>query len=435
MCEFAQCHNGPVTLPAMAPSDPEPVTDARPSGRVPVEFIVGLAACCLVALIALVIAVHGGPAPTIEGVALAVLPVLVVMAGVLYLDRLEPEPPTLLAMTFSAGAVAAGLIGLVGHGLGSALLTTPELGPKAGQLAATTLGAAFIGALVAETLKGLVLLGLLRYRRAELDGISDGIVYGAMTGLGFALVSNLFAYAQAERSGLSALVSAFFQRGLLTPLWDPLFSSMIGIGIAYAAMRPARQGRWAIAAGWAAAVVLHTVWDDSLRAGAARATIAYVILLGVLAMLLGAVVADRRRIVALIARSLPPYQASTTMTAEDLEMLASLRWRRIARQWARLHCGLGAARRMAEYQLAATELALACHRVEHGQMEQAAFNVSRDTALAIMSASATALRDRRPLLPVPSWAALGESAFAPPASERPKRVDRPLKRDPEDLDL
>jgi hypothetical protein len=37
--------------------------------------------------------------------------------------------------------------------------------------------------------------------------------------------------------------------------------------------------------------------------------------------------------------------------------------------------------------------------------------------------------------PVPSWAALGESAFAPPASERPKYVDRPLKRDPEDLDL
>lgn len=419
----------------MPPSDTGPVTDARPPGRVPVGLLAGLAACCLLALIILAITIHGGRAPTVEGVALAVLPVPIVMAGVLYLDRLEPEPPMLLAMTFAGGAVAAALIGLLGHALGSALLTTPELGPRAGQLAATSLGAAFVGALVAETLKGLVLVGLLRYRRAEIDGTSDGVVYGAMTGLGFALVANLFAYVQAERSGLSALVSAFFQRGLLTPLWDPLFTSMIGLGIAYAAMRPARQGRWAIAAGWAAAVVLHTVWDDSLRAGAARATVAYVLLLAVLAALLAAMVADRRRIVALITRSLPPYQAPGMMTDLDLEMLASLHWRRVARQWARLHCGLGASRRMAEYQLAATELALACHRAEHGQLEPAAFGASRDASLAIMAAAATALRDRRPLPPVPSWAALGESAFSVPASERPRRVDRPLKRDPEDLDL
>jgi protease PrsW len=414
---------------------PPSVPGARPSGRVPVGFLAGLAACCLLALIVLAIAVHGGPAPTVEGVALAVLPVPVVMAGVLYLDRLEPEPPMLLAMTFGAGAIAAALIGLVGHAASSALLTTPELGPKAGQLAATSLGAAFVGALVAETLKGLVLVGLLRYRRAELDGTTDGVVYGAMTGLGFALVANLFAYVQAERSGLSALVSAFFQRGLLTPLWDPVFTSMIGLGIAYAAVRPARPGRWAIAAGWAAAVVLHTVWDDSLRAGAARATVAYVILLGVLAALLAAVVADRRRIVALITRSLPPYQASGVLSAQDLEMLASLRWRRIARQWARLHCGLGAVRAMADYQLAATELALACHRAEQGQLEPAAFSASRDASLAVMTASAAVLRDRRPLPPVPVWAALGTSAFSVPASERPTRVDRPLKRDPEDLDL
>jgi RsiW-degrading membrane proteinase PrsW (M82 family) len=419
----------------MPPSDPGPVTDARPTGRVPVGLLAGLAACSLLALIVLAIAIHGGQAPTVEGVALAVLPVPVVMAGVLYLDRLEPEPPMLLAMTFAGGAVAAALIGLIGHAASNALVTTPELGPKAGQLAATSLGAAFVGAVVAETLKGLVLVGLLRYRRAEIDGTSDGVVYGAMTGLGFALVSNLFAYVQAERSGLSALVSAFFQRGLLTPLWDPLFTSMIGIGIAYAAMWPARQGRWAIAAGWAAAVVLHTVWDDSLRAGAGRATVAYVLLLAVLAALLIAMVADRRRIVALITRSLPPYQAPAMMTDLDVEMLASLRWRRIARQWARLHCGLGASRRMAEYQLAATELALACHRAEHGQMEPAAFNASRDASLAIMGAVASALRGRRPVPPVPSWAALGESAFSVPASARPRRVDRPLKRDPEDLDL
>ena len=209
-----------------------------------------MAICCLLAVIALAIAIHGGPAPTAAGLALAILPVPLVLAGVLYLDRLEPEPPMLLAATFGAGAAVAALIGFIGHAFGNQLLTTPELGPGAGQLAAASLGSAFVGALIAETLKGGILVGLLWYQRSELDGVSDGVVYAAMVGLGFALVSNLFAYVQAERSGLDALMSAFFQRGLLTPLWDPLFSAMIGLGVAYAAMQPWRRGRWAILAGW-----------------------------------------------------------------------------------------------------------------------------------------------------------------------------------------
>lgn len=432
----------------MAPPEPEPHASAEPGvaapgpafdaarlGRTPVPFIAGVAACCVLALVVLVVANHGGTAPTLAGLALAVLPIPLVMTGVLYLDRLEPEPRSLLAITFGAGAAAALLIGLIGHGLGNTLITTPDLGPEAGRLAATTLGAAFIGALIAESLKGLILLGLLRYRRAELDGTSDGVVYGSMVGLGFALVSNVFAYVAAERSGLTALVSAFWQRGLLGPLWDPLFTSMTGIGVAYAAAHAGRRGRWAIAGGWAAAVVLNTAWDDSVRAGAGRTVVVYVVLLCVLAGLLAAMVADRRRIVALINGSLPPFQHATVMTRQDLEMLASLRWRRIARQWARLHCGLRGARVMADYQLAATELALACHRRDHEQMEPESFGASRDASLTLMSAAATALRDHRPLPPAPSWAVLGESAFAIPSAERPKGRDRPLKRDPEDLDL
>ena len=298
----------------MVSSDPGPAIDARPPPRVPVGFLAGLAACCLLAVIALAVAIHGGPAPTAAGLALAILPVPLVMAGVLYLDRLEPEPPMLLAITFGAGAAMAALIGFVGHALGSTLITTPELGPKAGQVATTTLGAAFVGALIAETLKGAVLVGLLRYQRAEINGVSDGVVYGATTGLGWALVANLFAYVQAERSGLAALVSAFFQRALLTPLWDPLFTSMIGIGVAYAAMQPWRRGRWAVLGGWVAAVALHTLWDDSLHAGAGRTAVVYVILLLAFGGLLAAMVRDRSRMVGLIRELLAPFKDPVVMT-------------------------------------------------------------------------------------------------------------------------
>jgi protease PrsW len=408
----------------MVSSDPGPAIDARPPPRVPVGFLAGLAACCLLALIALAVAIHGGPAPTAAGLALAILPVPLVMAAVLYLDRLEPEPPMLLAITFGAGAAMAALIGFVGHALGSTLITTPELGPKTGQVATTTLGAAFVGALIAESLKGAVLVGLLRYQRAEIDGVSDGVVYGATTGLGWALVANLFAYVQAERSGLAALMSAFFQRALLTPLWDPLFTSMIGIGVAYAAMQPWRRGRWAVLGGWVAAVLLHTLWDDSLHAGAGRTAVVYVILLLAFGGLLVAMVRDRGRIVGLIRELLAPFKDPVVMTTEDLQMLTDLRMRRLARQWARLHCGLRGADTMAGYQLTATELALACDRARRGQMDPDAFTERHASSIEAMSRAAAALRGRQP--PYPSWAPDGTSAMASPRRTRPG--GRPVPR-------
>jgi len=413
----------------MVSSEPRPAFDARPPARVPAALLAGLAAGCLLALIALAIAVHGGSAPTAAGLALAILPVPLVMAGVLYLDRLEPEPPVLLVVTFAAGAAGAALLGFLGHAFGNSLITTPELGPKAGQVATSSLGAAFVGALIAETLKGVILVALLRYQRAELDGTSDGVVYAATTGLGFALVSNLFAYVQAERSGLAALVAAFFQRALLTPLWDPLFTSMIGLGVAYAAMHPWRRGRWAVLAGWVAAVMLHTLWDASVHAGGGQIAVVYVIMLCFLGALLAAMVRDRRRIVGLIRDCLVPFLSPQVVTADDVTMLADLRMRRLARQWARLHCGLRGAQTMSGYQLTATELALACDRNQRGEMDPAAFGARRDSSLAAMGQAAAALRGRHPRPPQPSWAPDGTSAMAAPRPPRvPGQAGRPVSR-------
>ncbi|HYA53558.1 MAG TPA: hypothetical protein VEG33_20620, partial [Streptosporangiaceae bacterium] len=89
---------------------------------------------------------------------------------VLLLDRLEPEPRALLAAMFGAGAGVAGLIALAGCELRSGALTTPELGPHAGQVAGVMLAAAIGGALVAESATGAVLLALFWSRRAATGG-------------------------------------------------------------------------------------------------------------------------------------------------------------------------------------------------------------------------------------------------------------------------
>src|SRR5215472_6986788 len=415
---------------AMTPGGSKTIPYARRFGRVPVGFIAILAALSLVVLVALAIVVRGGPEPTLVGLALAVAPVPLVMAAVLYLDRLEPEPVSLLVLVFGAGAALAALQGLVGRLLGTRALTTPELGPHSGRLVATTLAAAIGGALVAESLKGGVLVALLRFRRGELDGTHDGVVYACMTALGFALVANLFAYVHAERTGLGALASAFVQRGLLAPLWGPLFTSMIGLGVCYAAMRRGWQGVWAIGVGWVAAVALHAMWDDSVDAGARRVAVVYLILLLVLAGLLIAMVADRRRIVRLITDNSDTYEGAGVATRLDIQMLESLRWRRQARQWARLHRGRPGARAMAEYQLAATELALAATRFDRGVMQPVAFSASRDGSLREMDKAIHIFREGRPRLQLPPWAPFGPSAFvlgrAPgdPQAEQ----DRPIER-------
>ena len=419
----------------MAPTEPPGPAGTRAPGRIPVGFLAGLAGVCLLAVIALAIVVHGGPAPTALGLALAILPVPLVMAGVLYLDRLEPEPSWLLAVTFAGGAAVAALIGLLGHATGSTLITTPELGPEAGALAAGSFGSVLVGALIAETVKGVILVGVLRYQRSELDGVGDGVVYAAMIGLGFALVSNLFAYVVAENSGLSALISAFFQRGLLTPLWDPVFTAMIGIGVGYAAMQKGRRGLWAVAVGWVVAVALHTAWDDSLRRGAGWETVVYLILLAFLGLLLLTMRLDRRRIVGLINRTLPQFQAPDVMTADDLRMLGDMHERRLARQWARLHCGLSGGQTVADYQLAATELALTCFRAQQGFLVAEVFADNQQLRLVAMTEAAAALRNRQPRPPHPSWAPYGKSALSvtqPPRPPVPRVAGHHVDEDPTD---
>jgi RsiW-degrading membrane proteinase PrsW (M82 family) len=382
-----------------------------------VVFLVILGACCLVAIVALVAFVRGGPVPALTGLFLALLPVPVVLAVILYLDRLEPEPRALLAAMFGAGAGVAALTALLGRALDTGVITVPELGPHAGRAVAVTLGAAIGGAIFAQTLQCIVLVALLLSRRDEIDGAHDGVVYASMTGLGFALIANVYAYAQAERGGFGALAATFARRGVLGPLWEPLCTSMIGLGIAYAASRRGSSGYWAIAVGWVAAVVLNVLWNYSVAASTSRLAATDLFLFAALVAVTIVVVADRRRIVGMIRRFLPTFEGPDVVSAADVIMLASLRLRRLGRQWARLNVGIDGRRAMAEYQLAATELAMACNRNSLGRTTPEAFARHRDDSLSLMRAAARTVRIRDPLY-VPPWLGPGErSVFLRPTTE------------------
>jgi protease PrsW len=379
-----------------------PTLDSARFGRTPVQFLLVLAACCLVAIVALVIVVaQRGPAPALVGLGLAVLPIPLLVVLILYLDRLEPEPRALLAGMFGAGAGIAVLTLLLGRAFGTGAITPPELGPHAGQLAGVTVGAAIGGALVAETLSGIVLLALLASRRTEIDGAHDGVVYASMTGLGFALVANLYAYSEAWNAGASALADEFARRGVLGPLFQALFTSMIGLGVAYAASR--RSGGYAaIAVGWVAAVALDALWNHSVAASGAGLLVTYLILVAAVIGVIVVVVIDRQRVVGMIMMFLPDFEHPEVVMVTDVRMLASLRMRRLGRQWARLNLGVDGKRAMARYQLAATELAMACNRNSFGRTTEEAYVRHRDDSLELMRAAAAIVRRHEQLLQ-PPW--------------------------------
>lgn len=408
----------------MFPRAPRPELDSKLFGRTPVPFLLGLAACCLIAIMALAVVVaQHGPAHALVGLILTLLPIPLLVALILFLDRLEPEPRALLMAIFGAGAGTAVLTLLLGLAFHTGVITTPELGPHAGRAVPISAGAAIGGAIVAQSLQGLVLLALLASRRTEIDGAHDGVVYASMTGLGFALIANLYAYSVAWNDGVAALAEQFARRGIFGPVVQALCTSLIGLGIAYVAER--RSGRrWAIVVGWAAAVALDALWNRSVAMSGTSLALTYLVFTIVLVVVVVIVVADRQRLVMMITMFLPEFENPEVVTATDIPMLASLRWRRLGRHWARLNLGIDGKRAMTQYQLAATELAMACNRNSLGRTSDEAFTKHRDDSLILMRAAAAVVRNREMLQPPPWMSHRDRSVFVNPETVWPPAPPR-----------
>jgi RsiW-degrading membrane proteinase PrsW (M82 family) len=405
----------------MARVDPKAILEDRMPGRASVGLILGMIGLSLCALVVLGIDALNG-ASFVVGFALGILPMPLLVALVLALDRLEPEPRRDLVFAFMWGAGVAALGVLLLNAGGYELLVKPVFGTTRGELVTTAVAVP----LVEELLKGAVLFGFLRFRRTELDGLTDGIIYAAMVGLGFAMMENTGDYVRAIHQ--HDLEAVFIVRGLILPFGHPLFTSMIGLGVAYAALRRGAARVVAPVAGVCAAMVLHGAWNFSTAFGLRGLTIAYGIDLCIAAVLLVIVVRERRRIIRLINRYLPIYGGTGLVTPQDVEMLGNPRLRRRARQWARMAGGVGAGRAMADYQLAATELVLLHLRADRGVADPRWFERRRSDLLALMHMARQAFQVGRLRPLVPSWAGSGQSAFLRTDPPSPIRIASPPRR-------
>jgi RsiW-degrading membrane proteinase PrsW (M82 family) len=148
-----------------------------------------------------------------------------------WLDRYEKEPKLLLVATFLWGAIVA-VIGAIIVSLIMDMGFTMVLGDKG---LADLAGGSITAPLVEESWKGLAVLIVFLLFRKEFDSILDGIVYGAIVGLGFAATENvLYFFGQFSEAGWGGFFTNFFLRIGIFAWGHPSYTALTGIGFAVA---------------------------------------------------------------------------------------------------------------------------------------------------------------------------------------------------------
>jgi protease PrsW len=325
-----------------------------------VSVVVALAAVPMLLLVWF----SGAPTTVVVATLLAALPVVPLVACYLWLDRYEPEPRGLLGLGLAWGAFVACFAAVVLEGVGGVV----------GGLTSDA-SAAVVAPVVEEACKGAFLVALLWWRRDELDGVLDGIVYAGMVGIGFAFTENILYLAAAYDGttgigpgGTDALTQTFVIRCLASPFAHPLFTAFTGVGVGIAV--GARTGALRLlapVAGYAGAVLAHSLWNSATVYGLGGFVSVYVVLMvpvfcAVGALALWARSSERR----MLADALGDAAARGLLPATDIGWVVDLDARRRARAHAKQLGGASAERAMRDYQQAAIELGYLHHRFLRG---------------------------------------------------------------------
>lgn len=327
-------------------------------------LVVTLMAFLGAALMLVVIAFSGAPGTLGLAAVLAFLPVGPLVACFLWLDRYEPEPRFLLGSGLAWGAFVATAAAIVLQGVGGIFAGFDDVQ-----------NIAVVAPVVEEATKGAFLVLLLWWRRAELDGMLDGIVYAGMVGVGFAFVENILYLAAAHNGtdglgpgGTEALTATFVVRCLVSPFAHPLFTAFTGIGVGLAVGSRTTGGRWlALATGYSLAVIAHMLWNSAALGLTGNFVLVYVTLMAPLFLaLVGFAVWLRRSEQRMLRAALDDAARRGLLPATDVAWLVDLSARRHARRFAQQQGGDRGEEAMEEYQQAAVELGFLHHRYLRG---------------------------------------------------------------------
>jgi RsiW-degrading membrane proteinase PrsW (M82 family) len=338
---------------------------ARRRESVIFTVVISVVAALAAIPIAIVLALSGGGSVVFLAAVFAFVPVGPVLACYLWLDRYEPEPKSLLLMGLAWGAFVATFLALLVQGIGG--LVVP-LSPK--------LASIVVAPVSEEGTKGLFLLLLLIWRRNELDGVLDGLVYAGMVGIGFAFTENILYLAAAYNGtegmgpgGVEGLGTLFVIRCLASPFAHPFFTAFTGIGVGLAiASRSNAMRVLAPLGGYAFAVLGHAAWNAStfIDDGLGFFVVYFIVMVPAFLMLAGFALWMRSREKKLLTAALYDAAQRGLILPTDVPPIVDLAGRRAARRFARQHGGSRGLEAMREYQQAAIELGYLHHRFLNG---------------------------------------------------------------------
>ena len=355
--------------------------------------------CLTLCVVLLLVASIPNPVALGLATAAAVIPAAVYSSLVLLLDRFESEPWYTLLGAFLWGAIVAVVFSVILNlFFGDVVLVA--YGEEAANVFSLVVGAPVFE----ETAKGAALLVLLLAFRHELDNMLDGIIYGALVGLGFAMTENILYFGSfILEDGLAGLIIGFFIRAEVGGLAHAIFTACTGAGIGWARSQYG-QGNWRFLAplgGLALAMLLHAAWNgsaviaDALNVGVGGALLMLAFLffgLIVPPFLAILVIAYRswRRQLEILRTQLADEVRAGTLTPDEYVTLTNPGARRRAHWNALVSHGVRGWARLHRFARLTSQLAFQKHHATHGEPEPSGFRNRSDDELRAAIAAARA---------------------------------------------
>jgi len=204
---------------------------------------------------------HGGLSNVVAAITIPVISALGIILLVNLIDRYEREPWLLRLGAFLWGALIAIPPALIiERAIDNSIFAihSGSLSHTAFQLLNSFLLGANAG-VTEEVVKGAGLIILLIALRDEFDNVTDGIIYGALIGAGFAMVENFVYFAQDSSKSLVFLIIG---RIVLGWLGHSTFTACLGAGLGYARQTRIAWQKWAMPLlGLGIGILLHTIFD------------------------------------------------------------------------------------------------------------------------------------------------------------------------------
>lgn len=188
----------------------------------------------------------------------AAIPLACVALLIWFADVYNRKPFWAAFIALAWGALGATLWSIIGAGI-----ATIALAQVADGTTVDVVSAVIFAPVVEEFFKGIILLALLIIPRGY-ESATNGLVYGSMIGLGFAITENFLYYMNSYFvAGVGAWVATIIVRTLFTTFVHVMATGTTGAALGYGASRGHQPLEMLFLGlgGYSVAVLIHGVWN------------------------------------------------------------------------------------------------------------------------------------------------------------------------------